>query len=418
MVKPGITGLAQITLGYDDSLESVVRKTHLDLTYQASLLSLKSWIRMEMWVLANTFKYLLNRKPLSEFVTSLPSQNNSQPLLESRGLRVHKSTPITQIKFIPPENPVQHFLTVDVECWFHAHNLSIPKSEWNEKSSRVENNVRRILDLLLVQKTKATFFVLGWVADRYPEVVRMIDAGGHEIGTHGYHHDKITDLSPYQFEKDLEMSLNSLAKITNQKIVGHRASNFSVVESTLWALEILERHGITYDSSIFPVARKRYGIGNYPNPMPHTINLERGRSIREIPLSTLNMGGKGLPMSGGGYLRLYPYFVTERFLQHRTRQGLPAMVYFHPWELDAAQDRMNVGMIKSFQHYVNLSTTEWKIDRLVNQFEFTSIQEALETSKIKRLLKTNPVQIRKTNFYVENTRPVSMPDFSRDLTLA
>jgi len=408
LLRPGITGLAQITLGYDDSLESVIRKTHFDLAYRASLSGFRSWLRMEAWILLNTFRYLWKLAPLGDAAVPVMALAAPQPtdkphlalaLIHNKGvfkpaLVVSQSHPRPQPRGIAAPSQVANFMTIDVECWFHAHNLSVPRAAWEGSPTRVVANVRRILDLLEARNTKATFFVLGWVADRHPEAVRMIDAAGHEIGTHGYYHEKVTDLSPYQFEKDLAMSLDSLARLTNQKIIGHRASNFSIVSSTLWALEILARNGIEYDSSIFPVARKRYGIGGYPNLLPHTILLNGGASIREIPMSSVSVAGKALPISGGGYLRLYPYAVTDMFIRRRNLQGLPAMVYFHPWELDADQDRRKVGMLKSFQHYVNLDTTEWKLDRLLGKFPFTSIRENLETEPIQAMLARNPVQSR------------------------
>jgi polysaccharide deacetylase family protein (PEP-CTERM system associated) len=225
-------------------------------------------------------------------------------------------------------------------------------------------------------------------------VVRMIDAAGQEIGTHGYMHDKVTDMTPYEFEQDLDRSLNALAKRTSRPIVGHRASNFSIVEGTLWALDILARYGIEYDSSIFPVQRERYGIPDYPNRLPHTVHLAGGRSIVEVPMSTLNLGRKALPISGGGYLRLYPYAVTDLFIRRRNSQGLPAMVYFHPWELDADQDRVKTGLVKSFQHYVNLDTTEWKLDRLLGRHAFGAMADILSAGPVHEMLGRDPVRIR------------------------
>jgi polysaccharide deacetylase family protein (PEP-CTERM system associated) len=408
-VKPGITGLSQIVLGYDDSLESVARKTHFDLAYRASMANLNAWIRMEFWVMFNTVKYLLLRAPLTESArlpatARLDAEGLGSPrmaMVRHRGtlkptlvLAKTGRNPEAAPAAVPAANPaaVSNFFTVDVECWFHAHNLNVPRSEWEGSRTRVAENVRRIIDLLAAHQAKATFFILGWVADRYPEVVRMIDIAGHEIGTHGYHHDKITDMSPYQFEKDLEMSLNAIGRHTGQKIIGHRASNFSVVESTLWSLEILARHGIEYDSSIFPVKRKRYGIPSYPNRMPHVVDLGGGASIREIPLSVADVGGKALPISGGGYLRLYPHAVTDLFIGRQNAQGKPAMLYLHPWEVDTEQKRVAAtGMLESFQHYVNLDTTEWKLDRLLRKHRFTSIKDNLESQAVQAMLARNPV---------------------------
>lgn len=470
-MKPGILGLAQIVNGYDDSVESVVRKTHLDLAYGASMVSFTSWLRVEAWIFINTFLYYATGKPLSQigrlpaFVPALQASRSpvSSPLAVSAPLAVaagipegatpesaptpasmldrmgadsrenvpglavamvrHRDSMKPTLVFVKshsdasdkfqradkaPLSPagkeagrdIRNFFTIDVECWFHAHNLNIPKSTWDRQPTRVVENVRRILDLLKARDAKATFFTLGYVADRFPEIVRMIDAEGHEVGTHGYMHDKVTDMTPYEFEKDLDRSLNALAKGTSRKIIGHRASNFSIVEGTLWALDILAKYGIEYDSSIFPVQRERYGIPDYPNRMPHTVHLAGGASIKEVPMSTLNLGAKALPISGGGYLRLYPYAVTDLFIRRRNSQGLPAMVYFHPWELDSNQERIKAGLLKSFQHYVNLDTTEWKLARMLERHRFTSMAENLASEPIRSMLNRDPV-------HVHGARPVT-----------
>jgi polysaccharide deacetylase family protein (PEP-CTERM system associated) len=288
-------------------------------------------------------------------------------------------------------------MTVDVECWFHAYNLKeqVPPSTWHLQPTRVQGNVKKILDLFRANDTKATFFVLGWVADHFPDVVKMIEADGHEIGTHGYYHNLITNMTPNQFQEDLEKSLVAITKHTSQKIIGHRASNFTIVESTLWALEILAKYGIEYDSSIFPIKRERYGISRYPNRLPHMMQFANGGRLKEIPLSTLGLGNKLLPISGGGYLRLYPYRVTDRYIEQKNQRGLPAMVYFHPWEMDTEQKRLNVGPLKAFQHYINLDSTEWKISRLLERFFFTSIRDNLQSKRVQSLLRKNPVRIEK-----------------------
>lgn len=485
-VKPGLTGLAQIILGYDDSLQSVIRKVHYDYSYRASLSSLSSYLRLESWILVNTLLYLFARPKSETSNRELPGLKRARLLPFRAGLpqkaeaggspsdvRLHHlpnkslimvgkspselSRRLSEIDFtgkksvevrLDPhphfdledlgflvrlvnrvkktggrvvvrnedprigrmlkaihldkvvslergQKPVRNFLTIDVECWFHAYNLKerVTPSTWHLQPTRIVDNVRRILDLLKTHDAKATFFVLGWVADHFPEVVRMIDEGGHEIGTHGYHHMLITDMTPTLFEADLAKSLEALGKCTSQRIIGHRASNFTVVESTLWALEILAKYGIEYDSSIFPIRRSRYGIPDYPNRLPHMIQLESGKSIAEVPLSTLGVGKKLMPISGGGYLRLYPYRVTDRYIEQKNMQGLPAMVYFHPWELDTDQEKLDVGLLQSFQHYVNLDTTEWKIARLLERFDFGTVRDTLGTRRIQNLLRRNPVKL-------------------------
>jgi polysaccharide deacetylase family protein (PEP-CTERM system associated) len=253
--------------------------------------------------------------------------------------------------------------------------------------------MERILRLFRSHDAKATFFVLGWVADRFPEVVRMIAAEGHEIGTHGYYHNLITELTPASYEEDLLKSLEAISRQTSQPIRGHRASNFTIVPSTYWALEIMARHGIEYDSSIFPIKRDRYGIPDYPNRLPHTLQLQSGLTLSEFPMSTLGVGSKFLPMSGGGYLRLFPHAVTEGFIEGCNRKGQPAMVYFHPWELDHDQRRVSVGLVKTFQHYVNIHTLEWKLNRLLQKFSFGSIREVMDTRRVRLMLGKDPVYI-------------------------
>ena len=484
-VKPGLTGLAQITLGYDDGVDSVVRKSFFDYSYRASFSHFGSWAKMEWWILINTFFYLtirpqregetrdlaslkrvkllglLARSPQkagSQRVSALIKLNNDQHSvmisgqapaeivaklermavhgvetldvcytpgpafdLEELGflvdlasrvrgfggrLSVRDTEPrirrmlqeIHMDKVVNLERNSSHvpnFLTVDVECWFHAYNMKemVPPSTWHLQETRIARNIERILGLLQAHESRATFFVLGWVADRFPDIVRAIAAAGHEIGTHGYYHNLITDMTPASFEEDLVKSLEALAPLVSTPVIGHRASNFSIVPGTYWALEILAKHGITYDSSIFPIKRDRYGIPHYPNRLPHMLQLKSGNTLMEFPMSTLGVGKKFLPMSGGGYLRLFPHQVTERFIETRNLKGQPAMVYFHPWELDHEQQRQKVGLVKSFQHYVNLHSTEWKLNRLLQKFSFGSIQENLETRRVQVMLRRNPVYI-------------------------
>ncbi|MBW8889127.1 MAG: sugar transferase [Fibrobacteres bacterium] len=424
-LKPGITGLSQIVLGYDDSLESVARKTHFDLAYRTSMSSLGSWLRMEAWVLCNTLRYLLQRAPLTEAkaglaMAGLASGSLGEPRVamvrhrgQMRPTLVLASSSESQDRARGGKNavsallrsqdarpgsqgngePVRNFFTVDVECWFHAHNLAIPRSQWDASQSRVAANVLRILDMLAVHRAKATFFLLGYVADRFPEVVRMIDIAGHEIGTHGYSHELVTAMGPYEFERDLDRSLNALARLSGQKVVGHRASNFSIVESSMWALDILARYGIEYDSSIFPAKRKRYGIPDYPNRMPHLVDLGGGRTIKEIPMSVAEIGGRTLPIAGGGYLRLYPLAMTDRFIRHRNRQGEPAMVYLHPWEIDTQQPRVAAGALESFQHYVGLNGAAGKLSRLLKAHAFGPVKEILESPAMAAMLARAPVAL-------------------------
>jgi len=484
-LQPGLTGLAQITVGYDDSVESVVRKTFYDYSYRASMAHFGSWLRMECWILFHTAGYLLKPLKREGEVRELESLKRAQRLglmarsevkaavhkvsawvrlndgdhstvlkgqevgdivrklerMRSRGVKTievgYSPTPqfdleemgflvelshhvrrlggalrirdaTTRVRNMLQEihmdkvvvidrgaGEVSNFFTVDVECWFHAFNLKekVPPSTWHQQETRIADNMERILRLLEAHEAKATFFVLGWVADRFPDVVRQIDKAGHEIGTHGYYHNLITEMTPSAFEEDLTKSLGVIGNLTGKRITGHRASNFTIVRHTLWALDILAKHGIEYDSSIFPIERDRYGIPDYPNRLPHAVNLLQGRRILEFPMSTLGVGKKFLPMSGGGYLRLFPHQVTEGFIESQNRKGHPVMLYLHPWELDTQQQRIHAGVMKSFQHYVNLHSTEWKISRLLQRFRFGSIAELRETRRVRVMLQRNPVYI-------------------------
>jgi polysaccharide deacetylase family protein (PEP-CTERM system associated) len=313
----------------------------------------------------------------------------------SRVRRMLREIHMDKVVDVSRASRVRNFMTVDVECWFHAYNLKekIPPSTWHLQETRIVSNMERILRLFRSHDAKATFFVLGWVADRFPEVVRMIAAEGHEIGTHGYYHNLITEMTPASYEEDLLKSLEAIAKQTSQRIRGHRASNFTIVPSTYWALEIMARHGIEYDSSIFPIKRDRYGIPDYPNRLPHTLHLQSGHTLSEFPMSTLGVGSKFLPMSGGGYLRLFPHAVTEGFIEGCNRKGQPAMVYFHPWELDHDQRRVSVGLVKTFQHYVNIHSLEWKLNRLLQKFSFGSIREVMDTRRVRLMIAKDPVYI-------------------------
>jgi polysaccharide deacetylase family protein (PEP-CTERM system associated) len=300
---------------------------------------------------------------------------------------------------------VLNFLTVDVECWFHAYNIGdkIPRSTWHLQETQILQTMDRLLLLLQAHDTKATFFVLGWVADHFPEVVRMIAAEGHEIGTHGYHHELITRMTPQEFETDLLRSLEAINRNTSQEVLGHRASNFTVVRDTLWALEILAKNGIHYDSSVFPIARKRYGIPTYPQRYPHTLRMPDGRALIELPLSTTKLGNKLLPVAGGGYFRLYPYNITQAYIEKTNLRGMPAMVYLHPWELDVDQARYFLGATKTFQHYVNLESTERKLDRLLDRFSFGSIKQGLPG--VRDLIRENVVPLSEIYEDSEATLP-------------
>lgn len=272
---------------------------------------------------------------------------------------------------------MKNAMSIDLEDWFCVHNLShvIRQKDWDKCELRVVESTRRILDLFDKHKTRATFFVLGWVAKRLPEMVRDIERRGHDIAVHGHRHLLLTEITPKEFEEDLVKALETLEDCgVRQKVRGFRAPSFTVVEKTKqWAFRILEKYDFRYDSSIFPVGfHPDYGLPETPLG-PHKIT-ER---LAEFPLSCLDVRGRRLPFSGGGYFRMFPYAYTKFCLRKCNAEGRPAVFYLHPWELDAGQPRINLPLTKRFRHYHNLHKTERRLDALLGDFQFTTIKEVL-----------------------------------------
>jgi polysaccharide deacetylase family protein (PEP-CTERM system associated) len=266
-------------------------------------------------------------------------------------------------------------LTIDVEEHFqvHAFETAIDRSDWDRYPSRVGVNTRRILRLLAEYDVHATFFVLGWVADRYPDLVEEITAAGHEVGTHGYWHELIYRQTPADFAADLSRSLQAIGRaVSDVRPVGYRAPAFSITRQSLWALDILREHGIKYDSSIFPlVAHDRYGI-----PDADRFANKVRDSLWEFPVSTVRLGRRNLPVAGGGYFRLFPLWVPRQAIRHINVEGHPAIVYLHPWEFDPEQPRVfNAPLSSRFRHYVNLSRTESRLRALLQEFAFAPMCE-------------------------------------------
>lgn len=485
-MRPGLTGLSQILLGYDDSFESVVRKTQGDFSYRASMASFPSWIKMEIWVLWRTVFYvfhisaLLAKKQSFDGIEQLKTHSFSLqfPIAEAKeSVWVHadragtsimlrgrspsdicdrlrsikldgskylqvcldtedKKLGLVDIADLIPlldkvrslggkltmrdpgieagrilrdygfdrtleirshELTVKNFLTVDVECWFQANNMRdvAPHSSWHLLDTRIEDNMARLLSILDAHKTKATFFVLGWVADHFPALIRAIDKAGHHIGVRGYYHYRVTDMTPVEFADDFAKAMEAVQKICSQPIHTARAANFSIRPDTLWALEIMDQFGIKIDSSIYPVYKDGMGYPGYPIKHSHKIELENGHQITEVPLSVANWGNRSLPIGGGGYFRLYPYWITARFLERLNAQGLPGVMYMQPWELDLEQPRMSLSPSKAFRHYAGLETTESKLHRLLSEFSFGSIEEVLETpSVVSSFASQRPIHLR------------------------
>jgi polysaccharide deacetylase family protein (PEP-CTERM system associated) len=271
----------------------------------------------------------------------------------------------------------QNVFSVDLEDWFCVHNLRgvIRREEWDQCESRVERNTLTLLHVLGRRQVKGTFFVLGWVAERFPDLVREIESRGHEIATHGYSHRLLTSLTPEEFRADLGRSLEVLARCSRRPIRGFRAPSFSVTRKTWWAVEILRANGIRYDSSVFPVGfHPDYGI---PDSPLSAHRLPEG--LLELPMSCVEMFGRKVPCSGGGYFRLFPYPVTRALMRRCNQQGRPVIFYLHPWEVDPDQPRVALPALKRFRHYNNLDRTTERLERLLEDFSFTSVSDLFAT---------------------------------------
>jgi polysaccharide deacetylase family protein (PEP-CTERM system associated) len=266
-------------------------------------------------------------------------------------------------------------LTIDVEEHFqvHAFETVIERRAWERHPSRVVANTHRVLSLLAEYGVRATFFVLGWVADRYPELIRDIATSGHEIATHGYWHELVYRQTPDEFAADLGQSLDAIGRaISGLQPTGYRAPSFSITNQSLWALEVLRYHGIEYDSSIFPIsAHDRYGISNAARFANRT-----DRGVWEFPVSTIRLGKQNWPVAGGGYFRLFPFCITRQAIHHLNGQGQPAVIYLHPWEFDPYQPRISAApLLSRFRHYVNLGKTEGRLRTLLNEVKFAPMCE-------------------------------------------
>jgi polysaccharide deacetylase family protein (PEP-CTERM system associated) len=276
-----------------------------------------------------------------------------------------------------------HIFTVDVEEYFQVHAFEgvIRRSQWPALPSRVEQNVDVLLDLLAENDVIATFFVLGWVAERHPHVVRRIAAAGHEIASHGWWHYRVTSLQPEEFREDIRSSKALLEDISGQHVTGYRAPSFSITPDSQFAFDVLLEEGYLYDSSIFPIRRSNYGWPGAP-PIPHVKNCTNG-SLLEFPLATSLLGPFRIPAAGGGYLRQFPLSLVQRAFREHSAEGVPAVFYIHPWELDPEQPRIRVGPLTRLRHYRGLGSSRACIQRLLQEFRFTSIAGRLAEGQSK-----------------------------------
>lgn len=274
---------------------------------------------------------------------------------------------------------VVNAMSVDVEDYFQvsAFDQAVSRDQWDRFESRVSANTERVLATLARRSTRATFFVLGWVAERYPALVRQIADRGHEIASHGYDHRLVFDLTPEEFRADLRRARAAIESAAGVQVRGYRAPSFSITARSLWALDILIEEGYAYDASIFPIHHDRYGLPSAPRHI-HTITRPAG-TLWEVPGSTTRVSGMNVPIAGGGYFRLLPYGWTRLGIARVNRlERQPVVFYIHPWELDPEQPRLPASQLTRLRHYRNLSETVPRLERLLSEFRFDSIGSILD----------------------------------------
>jgi len=277
------------------------------------------------------------------------------------------------------KNNIVNVMTVDVEDYYHVSAFSdvISKSDWGKYESRVANNTKILLELFSDFKIKSTFFVLGWVAERNPDLIRDIAGEGHEIASHGYSHQLIYNQTREKFKEETLRSKHILEDIIQKPVNGYRAASYSITQKSKWALDILAEIGFEYDSSIFPIRHDRYGIPE-ATTKPHLITTQAGNCIIEYPLSTLKIFGYSLPVAGGGYFRLYPYALTKLALERINKQNEPFIFYLHPWEIDPEQPKINASYLSKFRHYNNLHKCRTRLSKLLSEFKFDTVSNVLK----------------------------------------
>jgi polysaccharide deacetylase family protein (PEP-CTERM system associated) len=274
---------------------------------------------------------------------------------------------------------VVNAMTVDVEDYFQASAFDrvVSRESWYERDSRVVRNTHQLLELFHARGVRGTFFILGWVAERFPSLVREIASCGHELASHGFHHQLVYTLTRDQFRDDVRRAKAAIEDAGGCPVRGYRAPSFSIVRSSLWALDVLIEAGHTYDASIFPIHHDRYGIPDAPRHV-HRIKRAAG-SITEVPASTVRVGATNVPIAGGGYFRVAPYSVTRWGIARINAAGERAVFYIHPWEIDPHQPRLPISRAAAFRHYTNLGGALRRLDRLVREFAFDTVLRTLET---------------------------------------
>jgi polysaccharide deacetylase family protein (PEP-CTERM system associated) len=285
---------------------------------------------------------------------------------------------------------MNNILSIDVEEWFHPealHHLFNPET-WDKQQNRVEQNIDKLLELFAKYNATATFFILGWIGRKYPEMVKKIAAAGHEIASHSDSHRMVTKLDSDTFRKDLEDSIKVLEDVSGQKIIGFRAPTFSLVKETRWAWDIMLELGLEYDSSVYPIYHDRYGIPDAPR-FPYIVASKKDRKLIEFPMPTLKIFKKNIPFGGGGYLRIFPLLFTKFALRKFNAADHPVIFYAHPWEFDTGQPRLDLGRIQTWRHYYNISNNYNKLESLLKMSEWISFRDYLKKNNILQIISEN-----------------------------
>ncbi len=271
---------------------------------------------------------------------------------------------------------IRNIMTCDLEDWYHTSLVNARQERWDQYQQRIISSTNKVLEILSETGTKITFFVLGYVAEKYPELIAEIHKEGHEIASHSYSHKLVYNLTPQQFDADLKKSISILSSICGEQIFGFRAPSWSVSKELDWFFEILAENNISYDSSLFPFKTFLYGDNKNPR-FGHVISVSKKRNICEIPPSVGSIFSKRFPFSGGFYLRVLPYRLIKQFINSYNKNQNPVVMYFHPWELDINQPKINLKKRDKFIQYYNISTVEKKLKKILREYHFSPVIQNL-----------------------------------------
>lgn len=280
-----------------------------------------------------------------------------------------------------------NILTVDCEEWFVAETLAgkISRDQWKDQTSTVEKNSQRLLDLFYKYNAKATWFILGWVADHFPNLLRDIEKEGHEIACHSYFHKRVDQMSPDEFSRDTIRAVEAIESAIGKKPIGYRAPSWSLNKETSWAFDILSDIGFEYDSSLFPIKHDIYGVPDGPS---HTVKMKSSSNkiFYEVPASTYKLFGKNIPIAGGGHFRHAPFWYTKKIIDLLNRNGRSAMVYIHPWELDPNPPKVEgLSFLQKFRMYGSVSVLEYKFCKLLESYNYITVREYLKGQKRQQI---------------------------------